>query len=161
MTQAIGSQIHVSDKELKIIRDILRSALSGELVYVFGSRARGDHRHTALSNCKHAGGAKGHDALLARRVRSRDLYDLKVMLDRHGYSVRQLFAAIGRVDPGANPDVHRDVLRGLVPLDVEDEGFASIGVQETVADLYAFFRLRIDAFEREEARRIVDSVRGR
>lgn len=100
-------------------------------------------------------------ALLARRVRSRDLYDLKVMLDRHGYSVRQLFAAIGRVDPGANPDVHRDVLRGLVPLDVEDEGFAGIGVQDTVADLVAFFRLRIDAFEREEARRIVDSIRGR
>jgi len=47
MTQAIGSQIYVSDKELKIIRDTLRSALNGELVYVFGSRARGDHRKTS------------------------------------------------------------------------------------------------------------------
>ena len=27
-------------------------------------------------------------ALLARRVRSRDLFDLKAMLDRHGYSMR-------------------------------------------------------------------------
>ena len=47
MTQAMGSHIHVSDKELKIIRDTLRSALNGELVYVFGSRARGDHRKTS------------------------------------------------------------------------------------------------------------------
>lgn len=100
-------------------------------------------------------------ALLARRVRSRDLFDLKAMLDRHGYSMRQLFAAIRRVDPSANPDVHRDVLRGLVPLDVDDEGFAGIGVQDSVEDLYAFFRPRIDAYEREEAKRIADDVRGR
>ena len=100
-------------------------------------------------------------ALLARRVRSRDLFDLKVMLERHGYSMRQLFAAIARVDPSANPDVHRDVLRGLVPLDIEDEGFAAIGVADSVADLHAFFRPRIDAYEREEAKRIADLVRKR
>jgi predicted nucleotidyltransferase len=47
MIQGAGSHIHVSDKELKIIRDILRSTLRGELVYVFGSRARGDHHKTS------------------------------------------------------------------------------------------------------------------
>jgi predicted nucleotidyltransferase len=47
MNQAAGSHIHVSDSELKIIRDILRSALSDELVYVFGSRSRGDHHRTS------------------------------------------------------------------------------------------------------------------
>lgn len=99
-------------------------------------------------------------ALLARRVRSRDLFDLKIMLDRHGYSMRQLFAAIRRVDPSANPDVHRDVLRGLVPLDIEDEGCAAIGVADSVEDLHAFFKPRIDAFEREEAKRIADLVRS-
>ncbi|MFM9972584.1 MAG: nucleotidyl transferase AbiEii/AbiGii toxin family protein [Burkholderiales bacterium] len=100
-------------------------------------------------------------ALLARRVRSRDLFDLKALLDQHGYSIRQLFAAIRRVDPSTNPDIHRDVLRGLVPLDADDEGFAAIGVQISVDDLYRFFRGRIDAFEREEAKRIADDVRSR
>lgn len=98
-------------------------------------------------------------ALLSRRVRSRDLFDLKVLLDQHGYSIRQLFAAIRRVDPHANPDVHRDVLRGLVPLDLEDEGFAGVGVTASVDELYAFFGERIDAYEREEAKRIADTVR--
>ena len=100
-------------------------------------------------------------ALLARRARSRDLFDLKSLLERHGYSIRQLFAAIKRVDPGANPDLHRDVLRGLTPLDTDDEGFSTIGVQTSVDELYAFFRERIDAYEREEARRIAEEVRGR
>ncbi len=93
-------------------------------------------------------------ALLARRARSRDLFDLKSMLEDQGYSIRQLFAAIRRVDPGANPDIHRDVLRGLVPLDADDEGFSAIGVRTSLDDLYRFFRERIDAFEIQEAKRI-------
>jgi len=47
MTRAADSHIHVSGKELEIICDILRTALNGESVYVFGSRARGDHRKTS------------------------------------------------------------------------------------------------------------------
>lgn len=93
-------------------------------------------------------------ALLARRSRSRDLFDLKSLLQDHGYSIRQLFAAIRRVDPGANPDIHRDVLRGLIPLDADDEGFSAIGVRTGIDDLYRFFRERIDAYEIEEAKRI-------
>ena len=100
-------------------------------------------------------------ALLARRVRSRGLFDIKVLLDQHGYSIRQLFAAVKRIDPSANSDVHRDVLRGLLPLDADDEGFAAINVTDTVDDLYAYFRPLVDAYEREEAKRIIDEVRRR
>lgn len=98
-------------------------------------------------------------ALLARRARSRDLFDLKSILEDHGYSMRQLFAAIRRVDPSANPDIHRDVLRGLIPLDADDEGFSAIGVRTSIDDLYQFFRERIDAYEIEEAKRIAKQVR--
>ena len=101
----------------------------------------------------------GKAALLARRVRSRDLFDLKSLLDKHGYSIRQLFATVRRVDPDANPDMHRDVLRGLVPLDADDEGFSAIGVQIGIDDLHRYFRERIDLYEQEEARRIADEVR--
>ena len=93
--------------------------------------------------------------LLMQRARSRDLFDLYTLLNAHGYSVRQLFDVIRRIDPTANADHHRDVLRGLIPLDATDEGFASIGVTTTLDALYAFFEARISAYERDEVRWIV------
>jgi hypothetical protein len=110
--------------------------------------------HTVFSVLGMEGIFAAKAALLPRRARSRDLFDLKSMLEDHGYSIRQLFAAIRRVDPGANPDIHRDVLRGLIPLDADDEGFSAIGIRTSLDDLYRFFRERIDAFEIEEAKRI-------
>ncbi len=102
--------------------------------------------------------------LLMRRARSRDLFDLYVLMHDHGYSVRQFFDVVRRIDPTANPDHHRDVLRGLIPLDAADEGFASIGINVdggvSLATLYAFFEARISEYEREEARRIIAAVRG-
>ena len=67
---------------------------------------------------------------------------------------------IRRIDPSANADHHRDVLRGLIPLDAADEGFAGIGVNITLDALYAFFETRISEYERDEARRIVTQVRS-
>ena len=98
--------------------------------------------------------------LLTRHGRSRDLFDLYTLLREHGYSVRQLFDVIRRIDPSANADHHRDVLRGLIPLDAADEGFAGIGVNITLDALYAFFETRISEYERDEARRIVTQVRS-
>ncbi len=98
--------------------------------------------------------------LLMRRARSRDLFDLYTLMHAHGYSVRQLFDVIRRIDPTANPDHHRDVLRGLIPLDAADEGFAGIGMNLSLAALYTFFEERISEYEREEARRIVAAIRG-
>ena len=99
--------------------------------------------------------------LLTRRARSRDLFDLYVLLRDHGYSVRQLFDVIHRIDPSANADHHRDVLRGLIPLDAADEGFANIGVAVSLDALYAYFETHISAYERDEAGRIVLAERNR
>ncbi len=99
-------------------------------------------------------------SLLARRVRSRNLFDLHTLLTRHGYSIRQLFDVIRRIDPAANPDQHRDVLRGLMPRDADDEGFQGIGVTISSGELIAYFSAQIDAFEQEEALQIIAEVRG-
>ena len=99
-------------------------------------------------------------SLLTRRARSRDLFDLYTLLKTHGYSMRQLFDVIRRIDPMANPDHHRDVLRGLIPLDAADEGYAGVGVTVPLSDVYAFFEQRISEYEQEEARRIVMQHRG-
>jgi len=40
-------QIHISQKERGVLEEILRSELEGELVFVFGSRVRGDHRDSS------------------------------------------------------------------------------------------------------------------
>jgi predicted nucleotidyltransferase len=42
-----SSNIYVTDKELGLIKAILRALLTGQKVYVFGSRVRGDHRKTS------------------------------------------------------------------------------------------------------------------
>jgi predicted nucleotidyltransferase component of viral defense system len=97
-------------------------------------------------------------SLLARRVRSRDLFDLHTLLTRHGFSIRQLFDVIRRIDPTANPDIHRDVLRGLVPLDADDEGFQSVGVTTTVEALIKWFQAQINDYEVEQAKRIIEEV---
>ena len=97
--------------------------------------------------------------VLARRARSRDLFDLYTLINQHGYTIRQLVDVIGRIDPMANADHHRDVLRGLIPLDAADEGFAGVGVAVTVETMYAFFETRISEYERKEARRLLEQLR--
>jgi type I restriction enzyme S subunit len=47
MINSASGQISVSDAELDIINQILRKTLAGQDVYVFGSRARGDHKKTS------------------------------------------------------------------------------------------------------------------
>lgn len=94
-------------------------------------------------------------SVLARRARSRDLFDLHTLITKHGYSVRQLFATVAHIDPCANTDHHRDVLRGLIPLDKDDEGFDRIGVVATVKQLHDSFDALISADERDQARAIL------
>ena len=89
-----------------------------EQMRVVAAYPRVTSTHTTFSVLGIEGLFAAKAALLARRAHSRDLFDLKSMLEDHGYSIRQLFAAIRRVDPGSNPDIHRDVLRGLIPLEI-------------------------------------------
>jgi hypothetical protein len=47
MSGATQKSIHVSEEERRIVCRVLREALHGEAVFVFGSRARGDHRRAS------------------------------------------------------------------------------------------------------------------
>lgn len=96
----------------------------------------------------------GEDGLFAmksyvihRRTRSRDLFDLKGFMMR-GRSVDDLFAAMTAVDQSLSIDQAKAVLVGDVPLDKDDEGIEGMtlsGVQESIADIYAFFRQALGA----------------
>lgn len=84
--------------------------------------------------------------VIHQRVRSRDIYDLKTFLTR-GKSLADILHAGGVADPACSPEYAKSVLVGEVPLDKEDEGFDSVGVTETIEDIYAFFKTAVNEHE--------------
>jgi len=98
----------------------------------------------------------GIDGLLAMksivvydRVKSRDLYDLMVLTKDHGYTLEEIFAAIDLYQPIRNkdPEHFKSVVTGVIPLDKNDEGFASIQLNVKMADIYKYFKKLINDYE--------------
>lgn len=83
------------------------------------------------------------------RVKSRDLYDLMVLTRDHGYTLDDIFAAIARYQPIRNkdPEHFKSVVTGVIPLDKNDEGFASIQLTVKMADIYKYFKNLINDYE--------------
>ena len=83
------------------------------------------------------------------RVKSRDLYDLMVLTRDHGYTLDDFFAAIARYQPIRNkdPEHFKSVVTGVIPLDKNDEGFASIQLNVKMADIYKYFKKLINDYE--------------
>lgn len=87
--------------------------------------------------------------VLNDRARSRDVFDLMVLVRDHGYSLSDLFGAIdryGHVDE-RDPERYKSVLTGLIPLDPKDEGFEGIGLSVSMEEIYGFFQERVDEYE--------------
>lgn len=95
--------------------------------------------------------------VLGQRVRSRDLYDLYILVKDHGYASEQLLQ--DAITYGINNDVeyYKAVLRGEIPLDVDDEGLDQVGVKTALQKIYAFFDKEITRIEIEQAARIAKS----
>lgn len=95
----------------------------------------------------------GEDGLFAmksyvihQRVRSRDLYDLKTFMLR-GRRLDEILEAASMADPACSPEYAKSVLVGDVPLDKKDEGFESIGITESIEDIYSFFKSAVNDYE--------------
>ncbi len=86
--------------------------------------------------------------VLQDRVRSRDLFDLMVLMRDHGYTIEAFFDTIERLADGAQDgEEERLILRGLIPLDKRDEGLDAVNVKVSMADIYAFFDARLTDYE--------------
>lgn len=86
--------------------------------------------------------------VLQDRVRSRDLFDLMVLMREHGYSVEAFFDTIARVADGTQDgEMERLILRGLIPLDKRDEGLDAVGVSFSMKEIYSFFDARLTDYE--------------
>jgi predicted nucleotidyltransferase component of viral defense system len=86
--------------------------------------------------------------VLQDRVRSRDLFDLMILMRDHGYTVDALFDNVQRLADGAQDgETERLILRGLIPIDQRDEGLQAVNVSVTAAEMYAFFDERLREHE--------------
>lgn len=97
--------------------------------------------------------------VIHQRVRSRDLYDLKTFMMR-GKSLADILRAGSAADPACSPEYAKSVLVGDVPLDKEDEGFDSIGVTESMQDIYAFFKGAVNDYEQAIAEETLKNEGG-
>lgn len=48
------------------------------------------------------------------------------------------------------------MLMGDVPLDKEDEGFDSIGVPDSIQDIYSFFKNAVNSYEQHIAQKVFE-----
>ncbi len=86
--------------------------------------------------------------VLQDRVRSRDLFDLMILMRDHGYSVDALFDHVQRLaDDAQDGELERLILRGLIPIDQRDEGLDAVNVSVTLADIYRFFDEKLGEYE--------------
>jgi hypothetical protein len=62
--------------------------------------------------------------LIQKRVKSRDLFDLMWVLQRNHLDINKLFKAAHQADPAIYAvGLVKDVLTGLIPVDLDDEDF--------------------------------------
>ncbi len=77
--------------------------------------------------------------ILADRVRSRDLYDLMVLIIDHSLTldkINMFIKTLGHID---DPEHYRAVLTGIIPLDINDEGLTPINFNSDIKSIYRFF----------------------
>ena len=93
--------------------------------------------------------------VIHQRVRSRDLFDLKIFVQR-GKTIEDILQAGSAADPACSSEYAKSVLLGDVPLDKEDEGFDSVDVTEKLEDIYSFFEIATNEFEQALAEKTFD-----
>jgi len=77
--------------------------------------------------------------LLAERVRSRDLFDLMILVKDHSLTLDKLdmyVKTLGHID---DPEHYRAVLTGIIPLDNSDEGLKPVNLDFNIESIYQFF----------------------
>jgi hypothetical protein len=85
--------------------------------------------------------------VLADRVRSRDLYDLYVLMRDQGYSMKTLFARVKTLGTNDDPEYYKAIMRGKNPLDDDDEGLEVVDLDTGYDQMYEYFNSEIDEYE--------------
>ena len=95
--------------------------------------------------------------VLADRVRSRDLYDLYILIKHHQYSISDVFSVIKEVGVVDDPEYYKAIMRGEAPLDIDDEGLSPVDIDISIVDIYAYLNERLNQYETDVATQFFSS----
>jgi predicted nucleotidyltransferase component of viral defense system len=98
--------------------------------------------------------------VLADRVRSRDLFDLMVLMQHHAYDIQAAMSIIESLGHNDDPEYYKAVMTGSIPLDKADEGLDAVDITVTSDDLHAFFCERIAEYEIKLAENFFSNKKG-
>ncbi len=101
---------------------------------------------------------KSKSVVLSDRVKSRDLFDLMVLIRDHGYTIKDILNAIITIDGKEQPQANAviEILIGNVPLDNNDPGFNSISLNISMNEIYNFFKVKVNEHEQMLARAVLN-----
>lgn len=85
--------------------------------------------------------------VLADRVRSRDLYDLYVLMRDHDYPLNKLFSRVKELGTVDDPEHYKAIMRGEIPLDDDDEGLEAVELDTNYEQITAYFDHEINEYE--------------
>ncbi|MFE8032930.1 nucleotidyl transferase AbiEii/AbiGii toxin family protein [Thiohalocapsa marina] len=96
-------------------------------------------------------------ALLLKRSRSRDYFDLMWFCQHRGKTLADIVAAARAADDGPEvPVLVEHKLLGLLPLDADDEGLDPVDVGITLATIHAYFEEQVQTREIAQARALIE-----
>ncbi|NEX18685.1 MAG: hypothetical protein C1943_19350 [Halochromatium sp.] len=99
-------------------------------------------------------------ALLLKRSRARDYFDLMWFCQHQGKTLADIVAAAQAADAGPEvPTVVEHKLLGLLPLDTDDEGLDPVDVGITLSAIHAYFEELVQAREIALARDLLEKRR--
>lgn len=103
---------------------------------------------------------KSKSVVLMDRVKSRDLLDLMILIKDHGYTIEQVIKSIMEVDNLEEKQAFSalEVLIGNVPVDKDDPGFDTINIAITLEDIYDFFKSKVDEYEVDLAKSVLENT---
>ena len=89
--------------------------------------------------------------VLADRVRSRDLYDLYILMRDHDYTLEALFNSVAMLGTVDDPEHYKAIMRREIPLDRDDEGLEAVNLEGSYDQMYTYFSAEIDDYETQLA----------
>jgi len=94
--------------------------------------------------------------VLADRVKSRDLYDLMILMRDISYSINDALLMIKEISHLDDSEHYRAVMTGTIPLDENDEGLMPVNVDYDTSQVYAFFEKEFEKYDIKKNAEIYD-----
>jgi predicted nucleotidyltransferase component of viral defense system len=85
--------------------------------------------------------------VLRNRVRSRDMYDLMILIKDYGYSFESFLMDLRNFSINDDLEYHKAILIGKIPLDRDDEGLLGVDVEIGISQIYDFFKTKFKDYE--------------